>query len=185
MRDISVLLKKNSREIYDNAVNSSGKSLSRAIAEQADLLRSLVEKYLREYLDNTHNARYCRTRDLSRSVKVESDITMENGRAVCKVYFDENANHRTGFGVWRVVDGHGKYDDDVKAFSAKEGNTRSVNTAYLLNYGYSVTKPVWFKDIPKFGQREGAHFVEDAINEFNAVNSLGIVLDPNKAIIKK
>ena len=54
------------------------------------------------------------------------------------------------------------------------------NIFWLLNDGYSVKQPVWFRDIPNFGQRKGAHFFESAIGSFLASNSLGIVLDWSK-----
>ena len=96
------------------------------------------------------------------------------------VSFDENANHRSGFGVWGVHDGRCKYEDANTSFD----NGDNVNTALLLNDGYKVKKPVWFKDIENFGYREGAKFIEKAISEFNKVNSMGIFLDTNDIIVK-
>ena len=73
------------------------------------------------------------------------------------IFFDEGAIHKSG--------------DGIKGWS---GNGDEVNVAYLLNYGYRVEKDVWFKNIPYFGFRPAANFVEDGIDDFNATNTLGI-----------
>ena len=56
------------------------------------------------------------------------------------------------------------------------------NTALLINNGYTVTKPVWFADIPNFGIRKGNQFVEKAVDEFNKTNSMGIYIDKSDII---
>ena len=37
-----------------------------------------------------------------------------------------------------------------------------------------IKEDVWFKNIPYFGFRPAANFVEDGIDDFNSTNTLGI-----------
>jgi hypothetical protein len=53
-----------------------------------------------------------------------------------------------------------------------------VNVLWLMNYGYSVKKDVWFKNYKYFGYRDGGEFIEKAIAKFNATNTLGFVVTP-------
>lgn len=158
-----------------------GKTLKQLLQDQAYYLQGLIQKYLRDYRIAFKPERYRRGMDwsLENSVKV-SPVTHVNGVPVIYVYFDENAVHRSGFGVWSVRDGRGKYDDDIH----DSRSYYAVNTAVLINEGYRVEQDVWFKDLPDFGYRNGAHFVEKAIKEFNSTNSLRIRVDVNNDIIK-
>ena len=142
--------------------NKDGKTLETALWEQAIYLRSLIQKYLDDYLaeDPVEYAFHTgsRTGSLQNSIAVDdiASIKVSGNRLEIYVYFDRKAYHGSGFGVWKRNDSH------------------DVNTAELLNYGYTVKKDVWFKDIENFGWREPAGFLEDAIDEFNSTNSLGI-----------
>ena len=130
--------------------------------EQGMYLRNLIQKYLDDYLqfDPVVYAfgRGRRTGDLQKSIVVDDIVTVKsNGnRLEIYVYFNENSDHSSCFGVWNSIDG------------------QDVNVAELLNYGYRVEKEVWFKNIEDFGWRKPAHFLEQAIAEFNATNTLGI-----------
>lgn len=157
--------------VYRNLKNGKGKSLDRLLREQAAYLRELIGKYLREYRKVFSPKKYRRTGDLENSVAV-SDVKYIDGIPTIYVYFDEKAVHRSGFGAWAVKDGRGKYDDDVQTFDDDDG----VNTAILINQGYVVSKPVWFREYENFGYRGGNGFVDKAIMEFNRTNSLGIVV---------
>lgn len=79
------------------------------------------------------------------------------------IYFDDSGYHRSGDGV-----------------QGWDGNGETVNTAYLLNYGYEVEKDVWFKDIPNFGYRSAGHFIENGIADFEASNPYGIKIKVHK-----
>lgn len=142
--------------------NKDGKTLEVALWEQAIYLRSLIQKHLDIYLaeDPVEYAFHTgsRTGSLQNSISVDDiiNIRVNGNRLEIYVYFDEKAYHGSGFGVWKKYDSH------------------DVNTAELLNYGYRVKKDVWFKNIKNFGWREPAGFLEDAIDEFNSTNSLGI-----------
>ncbi len=159
---------------------SNGKTLEKNLLEQADLLRELIRKHLIDYRRSFSPSEYVRRGDLENSIVADSTVQIVGNQLKVFVYFDESANHRSGFGVWSVSDGRGKYDDDDTNFESGS----NVDTALLLDQGYKVRKPVWFKDIEYFGHREGAKFVEKAINEFNKVNSMGIILSNSDIIIK-
>lgn len=174
MKYINDIIKSNN---IKNIKMSNGKTLDQMLLEQAAYLQELIEKYLRDYQKAFKPKNYRRTGDLEKSVKV-SAIKNVGGVPTVYVYFDENAIHRSGFGVWAVKDGHGKYDDDIQSFDSKN----SVNTAILINQGYVVQKPVWFKDYENFGFRGGNGFIDRAIMEFNRTNALGMVIDMSDII---
>lgn len=152
---------------------NKGKTLEQLLLEQAQYLKELILKNLADYRRAFKPQRYRRTGGLERSMQVSASVKCVGGVYTAYVYFDENALHRSGFGAWAVKDERGKYDDDVREFDRND----AVNTAVLINQGYVVYKPVWFRDYPNFGYRGGNGFVDRAIMEFNATNSLGITLD--------
>lgn len=159
---------------------SNGKTIEQNLLEQANLLRELIRKHLVDYRRSFSPGEYVRMGNLENSIVVDSTVQIVGNQLKVLVHFDESANHRSGFGVWSVSDGRGKYDDDDTNFESGS----NVNTALLLDQGYKVRKPVWFKDIENFGYREGAKFIEKAIDEFNKVNSMGIILSNSDIIVK-
>ncbi len=178
MQDIMEAIKSGSI----NGYAIGGKAIEKQLKQAALYLKQLIQKKLQDYYNANPNKRYKRTGRLMSSVVDDSTVSVEMtpmGSTFCTyVRFDENALHRSGFGVWAETKGGGKYDESVHSF---EDNV--MNTALAVNYGYSVQSPVWFKDIPKFGQRKGAHFVEKAIDEFNRTNQYGIFIDKSTDII--
>lgn len=52
-----------------------------------------------------------------------------------------------------------------------------ANAFWLINDGWKVKKDVWFKDIYRFGYYEGAHFVEDAVKEFETTSAYNIKVE--------
>lgn len=159
---------------------SNGRSIEQNLLEQANLLRELIRKHLVDYRRSFSPSEYVRGGNLENSIVADSTVQIVGNQIKVFVHFDESANHRSGFGVWSVSDGRGKYDDDDTNFESGS----NVNTALLLDQGYKVRKLVWFKDIENFGHREGAKFLEKAIDEFNKVNSMGIILSNSDIIIK-
>lgn len=144
---------------------SNGKTLSENLYSEANRLRDCIQKRMDIYFA-THPYRYGgtkhtyeRTGALEDSLKVDDilNIRIVGNTIEIDVFFDDGAIHKSG--------------DGIKGWS---GNGDEVNTAYLINYGYEVKKDVWFKDIPYFGYRSPANFVEDGIADFNATNTLGI-----------
>lgn len=65
------------------------------------------------------------------------------------------------------------------AYGQSLWNNERINKIELMNNGYAVKRDVWFKNIPNFGWREGGHFIEAAIDEFNKANYLGFKIDVN------
>ncbi len=166
--------------------NAIGKKNIENILKKAALdLKMLIEKYMRDYFATHPNARYGykRTHNLEKSVDVNNAVTIEptsTGANFCiYVYFNEKALHRSGFGVWGTKSPkYGKYQEGSYGF-----DDDVMNTAIAVDQGYSVQSPVWFKNIPKFGQRKGAHFVDKAIDEFNNQNKYGIFIDKVNDVI--
>ena len=144
---------------------SNGKTLAENLYNEANRLRNCIQNRLNIYL-KTHPYRYGgtsptyeRTGGLENSLKVDDilSIRVVDNALEIDIFFDEGAIHKSGDGI----QGWG-------------GNGDEVNVAYLLNYGYRVKKDVWFKNIPYFGFRPAANFVEDGIEDFNSTNTLGI-----------
>lgn len=175
MKYINEIINKNDVNAFKN---TNGKSIQQMLMEQAKYLQQLINKSLKEYRKSFIPNRYKRTGSLENSVSVSSNVKLVNGIFTVYVYFNEKALHRSGFGVWSVKKGRGKYDDDIQDFE----NPKSVNTAILINYGYIVTKPVWFAGLSNFGERKGNLFVEKAIEEFNKTNSMGLYINKSDII---
>lgn len=138
---------------------SNGKTLEENLYIEAERLRSCIQARLDLYLASYKVETYERTGGLSRSLKVDDFMNIKvNGNSLeISLFFDENALHQSGDGIlgW-------------------DGNGETVNTAFLLNYGYNVKKDVWFKKIENFGWRTGGNFIEDGIDDFNNTNPMGI-----------
>ena len=138
---------------------SNGRTLAENLYSEANRLRDCIQNRLDIYM-NTHQPKmYDRTGNLENSLKVDDfmSIKVVGNSLEIDIFFDDGAIHKSG--------------DGIKGWS---GNGDEVNVAYLLNYGYRVEKDVWFKNIPYFGFRPAANFVEDGIDDFNATNTLGI-----------
>ena len=52
-----------------------------------------------------------------------------------------------------------------------------ANAFWLMNDGWQVRKETWFKEVYRFGYYEGAHYVEDAVEEFERTSKYGIKVD--------
>ena len=144
---------------------SNGRTLAENLYIEANRLRDCIQNRLEIYL-NTHPYRYGGTKPTyERTGGLEGSLTVDDILSIrvvgntleIDIFFDDGAIHKSG--------------DGIKGWS---GNGDEVNVAYLLNYGYRVEKDVWFKNIPYFGFRPAANFVEDGIDDFNATNTLGI-----------
>ena len=70
-----------------------------------------------------------------------------------------------------------KIQNSIRPSIFKKWNKKDANVFWLLNDGFTVKKDVWFKNIPNFGYRVAAHFVEEGIKEFNSKNTLGIEIE--------
>ena len=138
---------------------SNGKTLAENLYVEANRLRDCIQNRMDMYMALYKPKMYKRTGGLEGSLTVDDilSIRVVGNTLELDIFFDEGAIHKSG--------------DGIRGWS---GNGDEVNVAYLLNYGYRVEKDVWFKNIPYFGFRPAANFVEDGIDDFNAINTLGI-----------
>lgn len=143
----------------------NGKTYGQVMVEETNRLRNCIQARLDAYMNSYQPKIYSRTGALQNSLKVDDILNLKvTGKTMSlDIYFDDSGYHRSGDGV-----------------QGWDGNGETVNTAYLLNYGYEVEKDVWFKDIPNFGYRSAGHFIEDGIADFEASNPYGIKIKVHK-----
>lgn len=143
----------------------NGKTYGQVMVEETNRLRNCIQARLDAYMNSYQPKIYSRTGALQNSLKVDDILNLKaTGKTMSlDIYFDDSGYHRSGDGI-----------------QGWDGNGETVNTAYLLNYGYEVEKDVWFKDIPNFGYRSAGHFIEDGIADFEASNPYGIKIKVHK-----
>lgn len=148
----------------------NGKTYAQILKEETYRLRDCIQNRIDEYMRSHPAELYIRTGRFASSLRVEDIMNMQiMGRTITlNVFFDESGYHQSGDGLY------GWHDTEW------QGNGETVNTAYLLNYGYEVKKNVWFKDIENFGHREPAHFIEDGVADFESYNPYGIIVQIHK-----
>jgi hypothetical protein len=135
-----------------------GQTYAQKLKIAADHLANCIQWRINEFYDSYEPVVYERTYNMYNSLRVEdiADIRVSGNTLSISLIFDEGANHESLF------------------------EEASVNTAFLMNYGYQVHKEVWFKDIEYFGWRKGFHFIEKGIEDFNSTNKLGIRISIEK-----
>lgn len=138
---------------------SNGRTLAENLYSEANRLRDCIQNRMDMYMALYTPEIYKRTGGLEGSLTVDDilSIRVVGNTLEIDIFFDDGAIHKSGDGI-----------------QGWDGNSDEVNVAYLLNYGYRVEKDVWFKNIPYFGFRPAANFVEDGIDDFNTTNTLGI-----------
>ena len=138
---------------------SNGRTLAENLYSEANRLRDCIQNRMDMYMALYTPEIYKRTGGLEGSLTVDDilSIRVVGNTLEIDIFFDDGAIHKSGDGI-----------------QGWDGNGDEVNVAYLLNYGYRVEKDVWFKNIPYFGFRPAANFVEDGIDDFNTTNTLGI-----------
>nr|DAW20518.1 MAG TPA: Structural protein [Caudoviricetes sp.] len=143
----------------------NGKTYGQVMVEETNRLRNCIQARLDAYMNSYQPKIYSRTGALQNSLKVDDILNLKvTGKTMSlDIYFDDSGYHRSGDGI-----------------QGWDGNGETVNTAYLLNYGYEVEKDVWFKDIPNFGYRSAGHFIENGIADFEASNPYGIKIKVHK-----
>lgn len=127
---------------------SNGVTIEEAFISSAKQLKECIYERLSEYYYSYSPSNYSRSYSLLNSLEADNFVTVKGSTLIINVSFNDKANHPSGYGVW-----------------ADYGST-NVNTAYLMNYGYTVNKPVWFKDIHHFGHKDPAHFIENGVRDF-------------------
>ena len=55
-------------------------------------------------------------------------------------------------------------------------NYAGANIFALFDQGYSVRKPVWFRNIPNFGYRAASNTIDRGVAAFKGQDSLGVTL---------
>lgn len=157
--------------------------IAKDLTGAAKLLKELIEKHLQDYYKMQGNNKvYKRTGGLENSLVIDPvSVNMDlKGDTLCTyVRFGKGALHRSGFGVWAETKGGRKYSEGYHNLA----ENKVMNVALAVNNGYKVKQDVWFKNLNKFGKRKGAHFVEKAIDEFNATNPYGIFINKRTDII--
>lgn len=143
----------------------NGKTYGQVMVEETNRLRNCIQARLDAYMNSYQPKIYSRTGALQNSLKVDDILNLKvTGKTMSlDIYFDDSGYHRSGDGI-----------------QGWDGNGETVNTAYLLNYGYEVKEDVWFKDIPYFGYRPAGHFIEDGIADFEMSNPYGIKIKVHK-----
>ena len=143
----------------------NGKTYGQVMVEETNRLRNCIQARLDAYMNSYQPKIYSRTGALQNSLKVDDILNLKvTGKTMSlDIYFDDSGYHRSGDGI-----------------QGWDGNGETINTAYLLNYGYEVEKDVWFKDILNFGYRSAGHFIEDGIADFEASNPYGIKIKVHK-----
>lgn len=120
--------------------------------------KNILQKKIEDYYDSYSPAVYERRKhggNLKDVLTVDDicSVSANGMKITMNVNINENAIHNS------ILD-----DSEANAF-------------WLINDGWSVKKDVWFKDIYRFGHYEGAHFVEDAVEEFERTSKYGIKVE--------
>lgn len=120
--------------------------------------KDILQSHINSYYSSYHPHIYERGKhggNLRKSIKVDEicKLSSKDKLITCRVLINENAIH-----------------DSV-------ATGKKANAFWLINDGWKVKKEVPFKGIYRFGYYEGAHFVEDAIAEFQKTNPYGIKIE--------
>lgn len=139
--------------------------LQNELLKVAEQLKECVQRELKDFLDSYTPKKYIRKNRLRNSL--DFNVVVNSNAMTIIVYFNDLAT-------------------DTSMFSRSKGKT--VNTAYLLNYGYQV-KNARFKDVEFFGFRDTSgysayNFVEQGIKNFNQSNQWGVQFPIDLVVIK-
>ena len=158
-RDINELAKAISSPSGQNSVLNNS-SIQSQLKAEANKLRNCIQLRLDDYYTSTESERsglYNRTHGLLNSLEASQAIQVSVNPITwqIEIYFDEGAI------------GHSMFTGE------------KVNKAALINFGWRVRKPVWFKFIKNFGYFEGVHFIEDGIRDYvnKRPNGIKIIFD--------
>ncbi len=127
----------------------NGKTVKQDLKSEMNRLKNMIQHNIDKYVNSYTPVQYERTGQFQKSIRI-GDITVKDNQLSATIYFDDNAVfRRSGYGMdWA-------------------GNGQKVNILVLMDRGYKVTKPVYFRDIPNFGFRNAGLFIESAIDDFN------------------
>lgn len=128
------------------------------LQNEAKRLKSILQKNIEDYYNSYSPAVYQRGQhggNLLDSLSLDDvcDISADGMKLTINININENAIHNS------ILD-----DSEANAF-------------WLVNDGWKVKKDVWFKDVYRFGYYEGAHYVENAVEEFERTSKYRIKVD--------
>lgn len=166
MRGLAEQLKKLK---VQNLKTSSGEAYCELLRREANRLKDCIQNRLDIYMSSYKPKMYVRTNAFQKSLMVDDimNIYAVGKTLYIDIYFDDSGYHKSG--------------DGIRTPWGKEwqGNGKRVNTAVLLNYGYTVKEAVWFRDYENFGYRKGGKFIENGIADFLSNNPYGIRVNTN------
>lgn len=132
--------------------------VEKILLDEAKRLKGYVNEFISRYYGSYSPSIYMRTGGLQNSFEVKTTVAFSaaTGEASIKLGFEDYASKSVFKNL--LYDGFQGYQ-----------------IPSLVNYGWSV-KSGWHKNIPMFGSFGGAHFLEKAIDKFNASNPYGILV---------
>lgn len=153
-------LNKLTKELNPKYIRYPGTNLTyeQILKKELHRFKDILQKHIDDYYSSYTPTVYDRGNhggNLRQSLTVDDicGLSSKNKMITCKILINENAIHNS------ILDGS------------------EANAFWLLNDGWKVRKNVWFKEIYRFGYYEGAHFVENAIEEFEKTNKYGIKIE--------
>ena len=141
-----------------STVLSNGLSIEEMLKNEANRLKSCIEKRLDEYYESYSPSVYFRTDNLRYSMSVDDIVSIDiaAGKASISIDFDKYA-----------IAAHSVFGDD----------SSNYNQVELINNGWKVKDSVWFADVEHFGYQEGSHFIENGIADFNQSNPYNLKIE--------
>lgn len=138
---------------------NNGKTVEQVFRAEVRRFKAILQDEINKWYSSYNPSYYERTKWFKSAINHADfiDVLVDNDKLTAAVSFDNNKIESDGY--W----GEG-----------------TVNLLEILNYGYQVKKPVWFKNVYRFGFYEGGHFIESAIKRFNKQNKLGIKITVNR-----
>lgn len=131
---------------------------SQILQQESKRLKDILQKHIEHYYNSYSPVVYQRglhDGNLLDSLSTDDVCTVSSDgiRFTMAININENAIHKS------LID------------------NSEANAFWLMNDGWQVRKETWFKEVYRFGFYEGAHYVEDAIEEFENTSKYGIKVD--------
>lgn len=125
---------------------------------EAKRLKSILQKNIADYYNSYSPAVYDRGQHRenpldSLSLDDICAISADDLKFTMNVNINENAIHNS------ILD------------------NSEANAFWFMNDGWQVRKETWFKEVYRFGYYEGAHYVENTVEEFERTSKYGIKVD--------
>lgn len=126
--------------------------------QESKRLKNILQKHIEHYYDSYSPVVYRRglhDGNIHDSLSTDDVCTVssDGAKLIMTININENAIHKS------VID------------------NSEANAFWLMNDGWQVRKETWFKEVYRYGYYEGAHYVEDAVKEFENTSKYGIKVD--------